>query len=212
MFFAELVHLGYAAPDDVRDEVYRAANWVVEYFEKGCRWLCGSGTDVEEIKGSWRRPFSCGLMLCLLLADSVRLRRLCAWAKPTKRLEDAYPAEEDEIQLLYLVLASFFQEKPDKRFEKLRAKIAACRTRTVRLLSRALEAVVKRDQDVFAAAIEACVQHHKTKPHVSSLSEWHPRPANAIFLAGLQVGLERPQYPPEIAAYLMTPDSVGLAT
>lgn len=211
MYLAELVHLGYATSDDVREEVYRAAQWAVEYFERGCRWLCGSGADVEEIKGTWYRPFSSGLLLCLLLGDSVRLGRLCAWAKPTRRLEDAYPPEEDEIQLLYLVLAGFFQEQPDKRFQKLRAKIAACRTRTVRLLNRALDAVVLRNQEAFATAIESCVKHHKTRPDATSLADWRPRHANAIFLAGLHLGLGRPEYPPEIAAYLMTPESVGLA-
>jgi hypothetical protein len=41
------------------------------------------------------------------------------------------------------------------------------------------------------------------------MEDWLPLHANTVFLAGLQLGLKRPKYPDNIAAYLMTPESVG---
>jgi hypothetical protein len=198
-----MVHLGFVAPDKLPDIVRQAADCAVEYFEKG---------DTREINSGWYHPLFYGLLLCLLIGDERKIVSLCSWATPTKRLEYE-GAVEDEIQWLYLVLASFFQEKPDKRFEKLRAKIAACRTKNVRVLSHALDAVAERDQADFAKAIEACVRHHMTKPKPKPdghfMEYWLPLHANVIYLAGLHLGLDKPAYPPEIAAYLMTPASVG---
>lgn len=199
------VHLGYVTPDDVlRDIMRRGADCAIAHFEeKG---------DTRKDHGSYLYQ---GLMLCLLMGDRTRLVRLCACITPRKRpIQFGWPfEEEDEIYWIYLVLAGFFQEKPDKRFDKLRAAIAACRTRNVRVLSRALEAVAQRDEEAFAPAIQACVEHHRTKPKPRPdwrlLGDWMPRHANAIYLAGLCLGLKQPTYPPEIAAYLMTPESVG---
>lgn len=198
------IHLGYASPDDVvRSIIQRGADWAVEYFRKG---------DVREIRGGWYHPLSYGLLLCLLIQDNRKVASLCSWPKPTKRPEYKGPLE-DEIQLMYLVLGSLFQQSPDKRFENLRTKIAASRLKNVRVLSRALDAVVARDQNAFANAIEECVKHHMTKPKPEPdayfMEDWLPLHANTIYLAGLQLGLDRPDYPPEVAAYLMTPESVG---
>ena len=49
----------------------------------------------------------------------------------------------------------------------------------------------------------------KPDPDAYFMEDWLPLHANTIYLAGLTRGLNRPNYPPEIAAYLMTPESVG---
>lgn len=198
------VHLGFGAPDArIRRIVQQGAEWVHSYLAKG---------DTHEIKGGWYHPLSRGMLLCLLTNDEAKLRSICSWAKPTKRPEYKGPLE-DEIQLLYLVLASLFQDKPDKRFEKLWEKIGANRSKSVRVLSKALDAVISRDQEAFNTAIEACVRHHMTKPKPDPgayfMEDWLPLHTNTICLVGLALGLNRPNYPPEIAAYLMTPESVG---
>lgn len=200
------VHLGYASPGCVPDLVRQSVDWAVNYFEAG---------DTHWTKGGWFGPLSLGLLLGLLLGEDKKIFSLCSWAKPNRRLHYQGPLE-DEIQRLYLVLASLFQEHSDSRFEKVRKKIAACRTRNVRVLSRALEAVANRDDEGFAPAIEACVKHHLTKPKprpdAHYMEDWLPLHANTIYLAGIRLGLPRPQYAPAIAAYLMTPESVGFST
>ena len=137
---------------------------------------------------------------------------ICSWATPKKRTEYKGPLE-DEMQLLYLVLASLFQDKPDKGFEKLRAKIAASRNKNVHVLSKALNAVIERDQDAFAAAIESAVRHQMTKPKpacdATYMEDWLPLHANAVYLVGLALGLKKPTFSSPIDAYLMTPETVG---
>lgn len=198
------IHLGYSPPSPkTRKILEEGAGWCVEHFQRG---------DTRDVVGGWFDPLFYGMVLCLLTKDTAKLRSICSWAKPTKRPEYKGPLE-DEVQLLYLVLASLFQDKPDKRFEKVRDKIAANRSKNVRVLSKALDAVISRDQEAFAAAIEACVKHHMTKPKPDPaayfMEDWLPLHANTIYLAGLALGLHRPNYPPEVAAYLMTPESVG---
>lgn len=200
------LHLGFVPPtDELRDIIRQGAEWAVEYFRKG---------DVREIKGGWFHPLWYGMLLCLVIDDEEKLRSLCSWATPRKRPEYKGPLP-DEIQLMYLVLASFFQERPVKGFDRLRAKIAACRTREVRLLSNALSAVAERDAGEFAVAIRKCVERHKRKPKpdpdVFFMEDWLPLHANVVYLVGLKLGLERPSYPDNIGAYLMTPESVGFA-
>ena len=198
------IHLGFVpATDELRSIIKQGADWVVEYFKKG---------DVREVKGGWYHPLFHGMLLCLLIDDDSKLRSICSWATPRKRPEYKGPLP-DEIQLMYLVLASFFQENPSKGFERLRTKIAACRTREVRLLSKALTAMAERDEGEFARAIQKCVEHHKRKPKPDPdaffMEDWLPLHANVVYLVGLKLGLERPEYPDQIQAYLMTPESVG---
>lgn len=196
-------HMGYCDSGRLRNIILQGADWAVKHLEKG---------DTREMVGGWYHPLSRGMLLCLLTNDTLRLKRLCAWAKPTKKPEYKGPLE-DEIQLLYLVLSSLFQTAPDKKFEMLRQKIAACRVRNVKLLSNALDAVINGDQQSFGKAIEEYIKYHKSKPKPAQdayfMEDWLPLHANVIYLIGLQRGLKPPDYPPEIAAYLMTPETVG---
>jgi hypothetical protein len=201
---AARVHLGFAsATDRTRAILTEGACWTVEYFSRG---------DVRESKGGWFRPFSRGMLLCLLIQSYEKLKSLCSWVKPTRKPEYQGPLA-DENQLMYLILGSLFREDPAKGFDRLGAKIDACRIKEVRLLKKALDAVANRDEGAYPTAIEACVRHHMTKPKPAPdgyfMEDWLPLHANTIYLAGLQLGLQRPDYPTEIAAYLMRPETVG---
>jgi hypothetical protein len=194
-------HLGYAKGEDICRIVREGANWAVAYFEEG-----------DTKKYGWYNLLSHGLLLCLLINNEILRNTLCNWAKPGKK-PDYNPVLPNEIQLLYLCIASLFQEKPARQFEMLAAKVAANRNKEIRLVSRAFDAVKKPDQAEFENAILECVEYHKTKPKPDPdayfLEDWLPLHGNTIYLAGLQLGLKAPKYPANIAAYLMTPESVG---
>lgn len=150
--------------------------------------------------------------MCFLTNDVDGLHVITGWAKPTRK-PDYNPVLPDEFQYLYLILGSLFQDKASPGFKKLLERITSKRHKELRLLAQALVAIEERDQEQFEKSIDACVRHHMTKPKpgpsASFMEDWLPLHANTIYLAGLELGLGRPDYPAEIAAYLMTPESVG---
>ncbi len=116
---------------------------------------------------------------------------------------------------MYLLIASQFQSDPPPGFDELMNKISACRVRQVRLLCKALTAVIDRDSPGFSVAIQKCVEYQKSRPKPEpkdfSAEDWLPLHANVIYLTGLKLGLDNLNSSDDIAAHLMTPESVGLS-
>jgi hypothetical protein len=199
-------HAGYEVPlEKIHDQIHKCTSWVVEHFASG---------NVTEMNGGWFHPLSYGMLITLAVGDNGKFKEICQWAKPSTKPEYKGPVP-DEIQKLYLVLASQFQESPSLEFHRLVDEISASKKRDVKLLAATLRSLVEKNEKGFAISIVRCVEAHakkrKPSPDAYFMEDWFPIHANTVYLVGLALGMQRPNLPPEIAAYLMTPESIGFA-
>lgn len=167
---------------------------------------------------SWSESFSRGLILGLLSKREDDVSRLCTW--PWSELTPEYSGMggdlEDEVALMYIVVAASLRPPGDPLagLEKITAKIRKCRTKRPRLLMKLWDAVEARDQDAYAKALAQSLKHHasgkKIENSSAQIADRLALAQTAITLAALRHGLAIPDLPPELAAYLITRESIAL--
>jgi hypothetical protein len=164
--FAAVIHMGFISPDSVMSEISIGIDWILDYFQTN---------KISNLTGGWFYHFSYGILLCLLTKRYSDLRSLCGWAK-SNRKPDLNRFLINEIQQLYLILASQFHEKAGKGFKMLLTKIQKSKKREVKMHVAALTAVVERDQEAFESSVRKYVEFHskKVKPSPTAvfMEDW----------------------------------------
>lgn len=164
----------------------------------------------------WFEHFSRGLILGLLSGRREDVRRFCSW--PWAELVPDYSGMgddlEDEVALMYLVLASGLRDEPMPGIEPVMAKIRRCRLKRPRLLLKLWEAAQAGEQVAFAEALIRSLEHFAAVPRLdpadARIGDRLALPQTAISLAAGCRGLRVPALPPELSAFLITRRSLGL--
>lgn len=164
----------------------------------------------------WFAPYSRGLILGLLSEHWDDVARLCSW--PWAGLAPQHSGInvelEDEVALMYIIISSAFRKEPLRGLEKLCAKVRKCRTKRPRLLISLWDAFVEGDQAAFDKALEQSLRHHASGLRLSNrdwrLAERLALVQTAICTAAVRRGMQLPDLPEELSAYLITRRSIGI--
>lgn len=164
----------------------------------------------------WYKELSRGMILGLLSGRRDDVARLCAW--PWAELVPEYSGMggdlEDEVALMYLLVASGLRDEPMEGVERVAAKVRKSRAKRPRLLMKLWEAAEGGDQAAFDAALARSLEHAASLPRLDDrdarVVERLAGPQTAIALAAGWRGLRTPELPPELSALLITRDSIGL--
>ena len=216
-------HLQFPGAQEAGPWVQKGFDCTLHYFLK--RW--GATDDPEEVdmialklkqsaNVSWYEEFSRGLILGLLSERSDDVVRLCSW--PWVGLVPDYSGMggdlEDEVALLYIVMAKTLSDDPSDELDKLKAKIRKCRTKRPRLLMRLWDAVDHGDQSAFEEALRESLEHYASGKQLEArdarVAERLALPQTAIYGSAMIRGFRPPNLPIELSAYLITRQSVGL--
>ncbi len=212
-------HLGYPCCFDTRDVLNLGVDLSV-HFLRG-EWIkarpdlaptIDKRPDNSEL--NWFDAYHQGLLVTLLSDRDAELRELADWPESWMETKPSVWRQHPLDARLYLLIANEFRAVPFPDVEDLRGTLRASRKKEHRLLYATWESVLARDQ----AAFDRCI--------VESVLQWqrsydgycaHPQnciaeDASAILAAGRRLGLKMPELEPEIAARLLTRESIRLGT
>lgn len=149
-------------------------------------------------------------MLGLMSARWDDLAKVCGWVEVD--LKHEYPEDyEDELVSVYKSVAAGLRPEPMPGLDKIEKKIMKCRMLRPRLLFQAWNAAREGNQAEFDGFLEKSLRHFldnvPPKPIPLRWVAMHP---SVVCAAGRRLGMKRPDLPPELAAALMTRETLGL--
>lgn len=212
-----LHHLGYATLDSVDVVVNRGFDVAVEYFcDDSWRTDPASKSELDKTgqdgQLTWAASFAEGLLFGLMSERSDDLIKVCDWVEANLRHE--FPEDyEDELVSVYKSLAAGLRTRPMAGLDEIEQKVVKCRTLRPRVLFQAWDAARSGDQNGFEKHLAKMLKHSLSNmDQRASPRDWVALHASNVCAAGRSLGMKMPELPPELAAMLMTRESLGLSS
>lgn len=185
-------------------------------------WYLGNSRETERMSKNpsshdfsmeWKTIFERSFWLALMTDDEECLRMLADWVESWFKVGvTVNEPDETLVGQILISVAAAFRTSPLEGKEEMESQILKSRKRSHKTVFQAWDAARKKDQKGFESALLKSVEDfRKRQDEEVILLEILPVPQAIVLAAARKLGMQLPDYPPEIAAYLPTPESVGMS-
>ncbi len=153
-----------------------------------------------------------GLLLAALGQQWNDVDRLLSWLDLDLQPEYLGPLEP-EVGRFYILVASHFRNPPIHNIDRIVDEINRCHSKRPKLLLNIWQAIQAKSQSNFdQAMLESLSLFAKTKfnPKSADFTEAIAIPESFLNLLAVRLGLRYPSLPDQLAARLITPESIGI--
>lgn len=186
------------------------------YFDTWYKPRSDEAKEMRKAKGNknfrWYKMLSQSVWICLMHDETQLLADIADWTESWFEPEWQPVPVDPLLAKMYIVIAASFRTKALKGQDELEAEIRKSRKKAPKLLLAAWDTAREGDQQKFDAALLASTEHFiKSCPEEQvRLFDYIAFGQSTVLAAARRLGLQVPDFGPEIMAYLPTSESVGL--